>query len=88
MNQMLVETIVRSTLKNIKSSPEREPRNLIDLGLEFSSGRFQKRFLQSAQKMLNNQGSAYYSLVKDTVDSVDHDILTTFGINLGYNGCT
>lgn len=85
---MLLETIVRSTLKNIKSSPEREARNLIDLGLEFSSGRFQKRFLQSAQKMLNNQGSAYYSLVKDTVDSVDHDILTTFGINLGYNGCT
>lgn len=88
MNRMLIETIVRRTLKNIKGSPERETRNLVDLGLEFSNGRFQKRFLQATQKMLHNQESAYYSLVKNTVDSVEHDILTTFGINLGYNGCT
>ena len=88
MNRMLIETIVRRTLKNIKDSPEREARNLVDLGLEFSNGRFQKRFLQATQKMLHNQESAYYSLVKNTVDSVDHDILTTFSINLGYNGCT
>lgn len=88
MNRMLIETVVRRTLKNIKGSPERETRNLVDLGLEFSNGRFQKRFLQATQKMLHNQESAYYSLVKNTVDFVDHDILTTFGINLGYNGCT
>ena len=85
---MLVETVVRRTLKNIQNSPERETRNLVDLGLECSKGRFQKNFLRTTQKMLHNQESAYYSLVKNTVDSVDHDILTTFGINLGYNGCT
>lgn len=88
MNRMLVETVVRRTLKNIQSSPERETRNLVDLGLECSKGRFQKNFLRTTQKMLHNQESAYYSLVKNTVDTVDHDILTTFGINLGYNGCT
>lgn len=88
MNRMLVETVVRRTLKNIQSSPERETRNLVDLGLECSKGRFQKNFLRTTQKMLHNQESAYYALVKNTVDSVDHDILTTFGINLGYNGCT
>lgn len=88
MNRMLVETVVRRTLKNIQNSPERETRNLVDLGLECSKGRFQKNFLRTTQKMLHNQESAYYSLVKNTVDSVDHDILTTFGINLGYNGCT
>lgn len=88
MNRMLIETIVRATLDKIKDSPERETRNLVDLGLEFSRGRFQKRFLQTTQKMLHNQKSAYYSLVKNVAGSVDHDILTTFGINLGYNGCT
>lgn len=88
VNQVLIETIIRRTLKNIKDSPERETRNLVDLGLEFSEGRFQKRFLQITQRMLHNQGSAYYSLMRNAVCSVNHDILTTFGINLGYNGCT
>lgn len=88
MNQVLIEATVRRTLKNIRESPKREIRNLVDFGLEFSKGRFQKNFLQVTQKMLYNQDSAYYSLVKNIVDSVDTDILTTFGINLGYNGCT
>ena len=43
MNQMLVEITIRSTLEQIKASPERAVRNLIDLGLEFSDGRFQKQ---------------------------------------------
>lgn len=88
MKRMLIEMIVRRTLKNFQSSPERETRNLVDLGLECSKGRFQTHFLQITQEMLHNQESAYYALAKDMVDSVDHDRLTTFGINLGYNGCT
>lgn len=88
MNQMLVESTVRRTLKNIQESPEREIRNLVDLGLEFSKGRFQTRLMKTAQEMLHNQNSAYYTLVKDIAACVDPDIVTAFGVNLGYNGCT
>lgn len=86
--RVLVESTIRRTLKNIQVSPERATRNLIDLGLEFSNGRFQTRFLKQAQKMLKNQKSAYYELVKHVVAAVDHDIITTFGVDLGYNSFT
>ena len=59
MNRMLIEATIRRVLKNIQESPERAVRNLVDLGLEFSDGRFQKQFLRTTQKMLRNQESAY-----------------------------
>ena len=83
LTRLLVESTVRRTLKNIQESPERAIRNLVDLGVQFSSGRFQSRLMAQAQKMLQNQKSAYYALVKDAAASVDPEILTTFGVNLG-----
>ncbi len=88
ITSVLVESAIRRTLKNIQESPERATRNLIDLGLQFSDGRFQTRLLSQAQRMLQNQDSAYYELVKNTVETVDHNILASFGLNLGYNSCT
>ena len=81
ITSVLVESAIRRTLKNIQESPERATRNLIDLGLQFSDGRFQTRLLSQAQRMLQNQDSAYYELVKNTVETVDHDILASFGLN-------
>ena len=37
INQMLIESVVRRTLKNISASPKRSLRNIIDLALNFSS---------------------------------------------------
>ncbi len=88
MTKVLVEATVRRTLSNIEESPERATRNLIDLGLEFSNGRFQTRLFRQAQKMMQDTKSAYYGLVKHMVSTVDHEILTTFSVNLGYNSCT
>lgn len=88
ITKVLVESTIRRTLKNIQDSPERATRNLIDLGLQFSNGRFQTSFLAQAQKMLQNQKSAYYALIKNIVTTVDHDVITTFGVNIGYNSCT
>lgn len=88
VTKILVESTVRRTIKEIKESPERATRNLIDLALNFSTGRFQRHFFKTAQKMLHNQKSAYYTLVKQVIDQVDAQTLISFGINLGYNGCT
>jgi len=88
INMMLVESVVKKALVSIKDSPKRGIRNLIDMALQFSDGRFQKNFFSLAQTMLQNENSAYYNLVRDTVAYADSDRLVTFGMNLGYNSCT
>lgn len=88
VSRILIETIVKKTLKEIKDSPERSVRNLVDMALNFSKGRFQYRFFEAAQTMLKNENSPYYALIRDTVAHVDTEHLAGFGMNLGYNGCT
>jgi len=88
MSRILIETMVKRTLRDIEEDPERNVRNLVDMALQFSKGRFQKRLLEVIQEMLKNENSAYYKLVRDVVTNVDHDRLLTFGMNIGYNSCT
>lgn len=88
MSQIVIETMVKKTLRDIKEDPERSTRNLVDMALQFSNGRFQKRFLGMVQKMLENEKSAYYTLVHDIANNVDNEKLINFGMNLGYNSCT
>ncbi|NMA13147.1 MAG: hypothetical protein GX933_08225 [Chloroflexi bacterium] len=86
--RLLIETTVKKALENIKRSPEQGIRNLIDMALQFSDGRFQKEFFTVVQTMLQNENSAYYELIRDTIAHVDTENLYTFGINVGYNSCT
>ena len=86
--RILVETAVRQALKEIQTDTKRSTRNLIDMALNFSNGRFQKHFLETAQEMLCNEQSAYYELVKDVVSYVDTERLVQIGMNIGYNSCT
>ena len=87
-SRIIIETIVKKTIREIKDSPRRSIRNLVDMGLRFSNGRFQKMFFLAAQTMLQNQNSAYYRLIEDTVSNVNQQNLITFGMNVGYNSCT
>lgn len=88
MSRILIETVVKTTLKNLKEDPERSIRNLVDMALHFSGGRFQQSFFQAAQTMLGNENSPYYGLVRDLTSYTDTEHLFTFGMNLGYNSCT
>ena len=88
MSRILVTSVVRKALNDMKESPERSTRNLVDMALQFSEGRFQQRFFTSAQTMLKNKNSGYYGLIRNTLARVDTERLFTFGMNLGYNSCT
>lgn len=88
MNEILIETTVNQAIKRIQNDPERSTRNLIDIGLHFSEGRFQQSFLQLAQKMLENEQSAYYRMIPDVMANVDGKRIVTFGMNVGYHSCT
>lgn len=86
MNRGMLESVFRRILVEMKDSPERSTRRLVDLGVDFCKGRFRDEFLLSAQAALENPNSAYYRLVQDTVFHVDTDKLLTFCFNIGYNG--
>ena len=88
MNRTLIETLARKTLKDMKDSPERSMRNFIDLGILFTGGRFKDEFLESVQELLQDEQSAYYQLARDIIYHVEDEHLLTFGMNIGYEGCT
>lgn len=88
MSRLLIETTVRQTLKSLQDDPKRSVRNLIDMALQFSEGRFQSSFFKTAHTMLKNETSAYYTLVQDATSHIETEHLVRFGMNLGYNSCT
>ena len=59
VSRALIETIIRRTLSDVHEDSERRIRNLVDLALLVSKGRFQKRFFVIAQRMLENEQSPY-----------------------------
>ena len=65
MNRDLIETIVKKALRDVRDSPERNVRNLVDMALLFSTGQFQRQFFEIAQKTLRNEYSAYYPMIRD-----------------------
>ena len=88
MSRLLIEATVRQTLKNLREDPKRSTRNLIDMALQFSQGRFQNRFFETAHTMLKNENSAYYPLIQDATRHIETEHLVRFGMNVGYNSCT
>jgi len=88
MSQILIETILKKALREMNDSPERSIRNLVDLALIFSNGRFQRIFFEVAQTTLQNENSPYYDLIRDAVSHIDSQKLLTLGMNIGYNSCT
>lgn len=88
LTRTILSATVDKAIDDIRKDPDRTARNLIDLGLHFSNGAFQKRLFATAQNMLKNEESAYYTLIKDVVYHVEQETLKMFGMNLGYNGCT
>lgn len=88
VNRILIEAAIKKTLNQIQDDPERSIRNLVDMALNFSEGRFQHRFFKIAQDMLQNEQSCYYRILPDIVANVDKERILTFGMNIGYNSCT
>ncbi len=87
-SRILIETIVKKAFQNMQESPERNLRNLVDMALNFSEGRFQQHFFEVTQTMLQNEKSHYYGLIQDVTTHVDTERLLTLGMNVGYNSCT
>lgn len=88
IKRKLVEITLKNALKSADDSPKRAARNLVDLSVCLAAGPLQKHILRTAQDMLENEESAYYALLSDTIENVSHEILTNLAVNFCYNSCT
>lgn len=88
MNESMIRSIAKRAIDRIQESPEREIRNLVDLGNMFACGKFQKMFFQAATEELEKETSQYYQIMTRVVRKTDRNLLLTFGMNFGYNGLT
>ena len=88
MKRTMAEAIVRRSFYEIQKDPKRAIRNLVDLGRETAGGQLQQKFLGMAQQILKRTDSPYYTLIQNTVQSVDEERLLTFGLNFGWNSLT
>ena len=88
INRVLIEGMVKRVMADMASSPRRAVRNLVDWGVRCSQGDSKNHFLDMAQTMLQQENSAYYDGLEDILSHVDQNMLLTFGMNIGYNGCT
>ncbi len=88
ITKALLRTTIRKALESIQEDPKRSVRNLVDLGLNFAEGCNQREIFDITQHYLSDEDSAYFTLGENMANELDHDKLTTFGLNFGYNGCT
>ncbi|MCD8005708.1 MAG: hypothetical protein LUF29_01855 [Oscillospiraceae bacterium] len=84
----IIEAYVGKKLEDMRDNPDRESRNLVDLALALSAGRFQKHFLSIAHSMLEDENSPYYALIHDAIKNVGTANILKFGMNTGYNSFT
>lgn len=86
--RMLCEATVERAMRDIQRDTKRSLRNLVDLGLNFTSGRYSHSILEMVQTMLSDEQSAYFEAVQMAIQNVDAETLKTFLINVGLEGCT
>lgn len=84
----LIKKAVEKGIRDMQENPARGIRNLVELGERFASGRFQRGFFVSAQDRLSDENSAYYAITKELIENTDAEVLTTLGMNIGYNAWT
>jgi len=80
-----INIAVSKAMEDMKSNTRRSIRNLIDLGLLFSTSENQKCFFDAAKKVITNPKNPYNSLVKRIISDVNNDTIKKVGLNLGYS---
>lgn len=86
--RVLIETAVERGIRDVTNDPKRSLRRLADLGKQYSEGRFQKAAFGHITNLLKNDDSPYYKLLENFLATVDHRMIKTFGLNMGYDSWT
>lgn len=88
LNRAMVESVVNRALREMEQDSQRSARKLVDLALMFAKGPFERHFLTLCQGILEDAESPYYKLIARALQKFDWETLVTFGVNLGFEGCS
>ena len=88
ITRLMINTAADRGLKEMTDDPKRALRKLVDMGSEFSTGRFQPEIFSVITNILENEDSPYYKLIRDFLFNTDFNCVKTFGINIGYESWT
>lgn len=88
LTRTLIDVTISRMLREMEDDTGRSVRKLLDTALTVSKGRFQTRFFESVYRMMEHENSAYYQMIENLIAHADQNKLKSFGMNLGYNGCT
>lgn len=87
MAHAMAETLIGKVVTDMKNDPERGLRNIIDLFLIMPREKFSENLFSLVQRMLSNEDSAYYTLVKKVASDVSSENLKRFAVNIAFNSC-
>lgn len=88
MARAMAETLINKVIRDLKNDPERGLRNIIDLMLMMPREKFSENLFVIIRRILSDENSAYYTLVKNVAADVDAENLKKFIFNVGFNCCT
>lgn len=83
-----INIAVSKAMEDMKDNPGRSIRNLLDLGLLFSQSENQKKFFNTAKKLISNPQNPYHALAARVIADVDRETVKKVGLNLGYSSLT
>ncbi len=86
LSRLLIESLIKKSIKNLKTDPHRSLRTLVEFGQEYARESKQKEFFNVCSYMLENEESGYYSLLENAVAFGKEENIMDFGINIGYEG--
>ncbi len=86
VSRIMIESVVKKAIKDIKENPRRNIRNLVDMAVQFSPKGQQSGFFSAAQAMLKNENSPYYDMIYKNISLSEEQRILNFGMNVGYNG--
>lgn len=84
----MLEVALDKAIRDAEANPQREIRNLVDMGSQLAAGRFLQDFFRITRQMLNDDNCPYYELARNVIHNVNHKNIKVFGLHLGYNSLT
>ena len=88
LQRMIVEGTVNRALRDMEGDTHRTARNLVDLGRSVAKGPFERQFLDACRRILDDDSSPCFEMLRRVLSCFDRQTLVTFGVNVGFEGCS
>lgn len=86
LNRILIESIIKNTIKGVKTDPHRSIRRLVEFGQMYATGTNQQQFFTICSNMLENDNSRYYDMLENVAAFSTEGRILSIGMTVGYDG--